>query len=64
MRDVEHVTPPLERGPLRATHTRFGLGGNPIVVIEADSATGDDAEITLDMDEARAVRDWLNRVLP
>lgn len=40
------------------------LGGDDIVVIEADTAAGDDAEVVLNVAEVASLRDWLTSALP
>ena len=49
----------LRHGPLAAC---IGTTGE-CIFIEADTSDGGDAEICLDMAEARALRDWLTEAL-
>lgn len=49
--------PPFKRGPIRAQFL------STCVIIEANLANGDDAEVCLDMVETRALHEWLGRLL-
>ncbi|MGQ0834979.1 MAG: hypothetical protein ACT4O5_08700 [Gammaproteobacteria bacterium] len=40
------------------------LGGDDIVVIKANTAAGDDAEVVLNVSEVASLRDWLTSALP
>lgn len=51
------------RDGVRAQVYVSGLGGDPIVVIEADTVGGDPAEVTLNVKEAAALHAWLGRAL-
>lgn len=58
-----NVTEPFRSGDIRAEHIKYSFGGDPIVVIEADTAMGSDAEVVLNMAEAKALHEWLGRVV-
>lgn len=48
---------------VRAHVFKSNLGGDAIVVIEADTAGGDEAEVTLNVSEVMALHAWLGRAL-
>lgn len=57
-----NLTEPFKCGPIRAHHIKYGIGV-PLVIIEADTSDGDYAEVSLTMDEAKAMLEWLGRAV-
>lgn len=49
---------------VRAHIVATPLGGDDIVVIEADTVGGDEAEVVLSVAEVESLRDWLTSMLP
>jgi hypothetical protein len=61
---LSRIEPYRSKDGVRAHVFPSRLGGDDIVIIEADTAAGENAEVVLNVAEVASLRDWLSKASP